>query len=371
MKKRTDGEIHQNEKVKSSNEKTWIRIISIVLCFVTVVVVCLEVSLFMSNNKIAALQENLNSANQKIEALKEENKAAASEIDTLQGDLTLTNQTLTTLTTELLAEIDLLKDALNESKENAESLKSSLEILENKLTILENMNQSSQNEIEQLKGDIQKAQIEILALKAEIERKHYDPDEKIRIYIDQGHNPTSYYNAGAYGNGLYEQDITFMVGCLLAELLREDGRFEVQVSRPNMSVVLGTDNDSSVMARVEGAAEFNADYLISLHTNSVTSDDVNGAEIWVDNESSESYIFGQTLLNSMLESTNMKNRGMKFDEELKIIKYSSMPSVLVEMGFISNSEDAVLLSEHPELFAQGLYNGILRYFGLLSSINVA
>ena len=372
MKKRTDGELHQDEKTKNFNEKTWIRVISIVLCFITVVVICLEVSLFVSNDKIEALQEDLNAANQKIEALKEENKLAASEIGTLQSDLALTNQKIEALAVELLAEISSLKDALNESKEKEESLKNSLEILENKLIILEDMNQSAQNEIEQLKTDIQKAKIEIIALKAMVDRYHNDnvtdTDDKIRIYIDQGHNPTSYHNAGAYGNGLYEQDITFLIGSLLAELLKADGRFEVQVSRSDMSVVLGTDNKSSVMARVEGAAAFNADYLISLHTNAFTTDSVNGIEAWVADESSESYVFGETLLNGMEETTNLRNRGIYLDPDLDILEYSTMPAVLLEMGFISNSEDAALLSEHPELFVQGIYNGILNYFGLINRI---
>ena len=356
MKKRIDGELHQNEKPKNFNEKTWIRVISIVLCFVTVVVICLEVSLFVSNDKIAALQEDLNAANQKIEALKEENKVAASDIDTLQSDLALTNEQVA----ELVVKLTSLQEDLKKSEEKQEAL-------ENSLTNLENLNQSAQNEINQLKTDIENAKKEIADLEEKLDRYLRAPEDKIRIYIDQGHNPTSYHNAGAYGNGLYEENITFLIGSLLAELLRTDGRFEVQVSRPNMSVVLGTDNDSSVMARVEGAAAFDADYLISLHTNAFTSNDVNGSEAWVANESSESYVFGQTLLNSMLESTNLKNRGMQLDEELKILKYSSMPAVLLEMGFISNSEDAALLSEHPELFAQGIYNGILRYFGFISN----
>ena len=187
----------------------------------------------------------------------------------------------------------------------------------------------------------------------------------IKIYIDQGHNPAPHHNSGATGNGLYEQDVTFLIGCLLADLLRADKRFEVQLSRPNKSVVLGTDNKSSVMARVEGAAEFNADYLISLHTNSFDQDTANGIEIYVAKESGESYVFGESLLNGLVESTNLKKRGMKLNPDLDILEYSSMPAVLVEMGFISNSEDAALLSEHPELFAQGIYNGILDYFGLL------
>ena len=189
----------------------------------------------------------------------------------------------------------------------------------------------------------------------------------IKIYIDQGHNPTSYHNSGASGNGLYEQDITFLVGCILADLLRADGRFEVQLSRPNKSVVLGTDNKSSLMARVDGAAAFEADYLISLHTNSFDNDTANGIEIYVAEETGESYVLAETLLTEMVASTNLRMREVKLNPDLDILEFSTMPAVLVEMGFISNSTDAALMSEHPELFAQGIYNGILGYFGFLSN----
>ena len=41
-----------------------------------------------------------------------------------------------------------------------------------------------------------------------------------------------------------------------------------------------------------------------------------------------------------------------------------MPAVLVEMGFITNPEEAQLLENQPALFAEGIYNGILSYFGI-------
>ena len=55
---------------------------------------------------------------------------------------------------------------------------------------------------------------------------------------------------------------------------------------------------------------------------------------------------------------------MKIDSELRVLKNATMPATLLEMGFISNSSDAALLSESPELFATGIFGGILSYFNL-------
>ena len=57
----------------------------------------------------------------------------------------------------------------------------------------------------------------------------------IRVFIDQGHNPQG-VNAGAEGNGLREQDVTYVVGRALADMLREDPRFAVRLSR-NLSLI--------------------------------------------------------------------------------------------------------------------------------------
>jgi N-acetylmuramoyl-L-alanine amidase len=369
MKKTVESKSRQ--KNQNFNFRARFRVISFVLTLITVSIACLGGALFASNSAIAVLQTDLNVTNEKLEAIMAENKTAASEIDALQSDLASTEEALRTLTAEFAAELALMKDALAQSQEEQESLENSLTALENHLTALQNSNQSALNEIDQLKSDIENAKHEIAALKKQLEEHQKENENKIRIYIDQGHNPTSYHNSGASGNGLYEQDITFLIGCLLADLLRADGRFEVQLSRPNKSVVLGTDNKSSLMARVEGAAAFEADYLISLHTNSFEQDTANGIEVYAAEKTSESYVFGETLLAGLIASTNLKDRGMRLNPDLDILEFSTMPAVLVEMGFISNSTDAALMSEHPELFAKGIYNGILEYFGLLSKTPAA
>lgn len=82
----------------------------------------------------------------------------------------------------------------------------------------------------------------------------------IRIFIDQGHNPSG-HNAGAEGNGLREQDVTYNVGIYLASLLNDDVRFQARVSRPTPETVLGIDNATSLQERVNMANSWPADYL--------------------------------------------------------------------------------------------------------------
>jgi len=65
-----------------------------------------------------------------------------------------------------------------------------------------------------------------------------------KIYIDQGHNPVN-PNAGAEGNGLREQDLVFRIGIELAELLEDNGNFDVRLSRPTADTQKRVNSDLS------------------------------------------------------------------------------------------------------------------------------
>lgn len=186
----------------------------------------------------------------------------------------------------------------------------------------------------------------------------------IKIYIDQGHNPSS-PNAGAEGNGFVEQDITYEVGILLASLLRSREEFDVRLSRPTPESSLGTTNATSLRARVDAANAFGADYFVSIHTNASTNLSVSGSEALVYSEPSVASELGEDILLWLNRETGLRNRGIVERPGLYVLRKTVMPAVLVEMGFISNASDAALMSNSPELFAEGIYNGILQYTGLL------
>ena len=185
----------------------------------------------------------------------------------------------------------------------------------------------------------------------------------IKIYIDQGHNPSA-PNTGAEGNGLREQDITYEVGILLADLLRQNGNFEVRLSRPTPQTQLGNSNASSLRVRVNDANSWGADYFVSIHTNASTQPSANGTEVLVYSQPSTSSNLAEDILREVTEITGLNSRGVKSRPGLYVLRKTRMPAVLVELGFISNPQEAALMSSNPSLFARGIYNGVLNYFNL-------
>lgn len=185
----------------------------------------------------------------------------------------------------------------------------------------------------------------------------------IKIFIDQGHNPTN-PNAGAEGNGYREQDITYSVGVALAELLRQNGNFDVRLSRNSPDEVLGTSNASSLAARVNAANSWGADYFISLHTNAYSSPSGRGVEAYVFSADSPAYRLGSDIVSGLSGLTGFPERGVFERPSLYVLRRTYMPAVLVEMGYITNPTEAALMASDPGLIARGIYNGILEYFGL-------
>ena len=184
----------------------------------------------------------------------------------------------------------------------------------------------------------------------------------IKIYIDQGHNPRD-FNTGAEGNGYYEQDITYDIGKRLYRLLSANPDFEVRLSRPNEDTLLGFSNSSSLVERTRQANSWGADVFISLHTNASLNTSASGSEALIYSYSSRvAYGLAQDILESMTRLTGLRNRGVIERPGLYVLKETEMPAVLVEMGFITNADDAGLMVNSPELFARGIYQGIVEYY---------
>ena len=187
----------------------------------------------------------------------------------------------------------------------------------------------------------------------------------IKVYIDQGHNPYG-FNTGAEGNGFYEQDITYEVGIRLYNLLLSSPEFEVRLSRPERDTVLGTNNSTSLVERVRDANSYGADIFISIHTNSAPNPNASGSEALIySRENPVAFGLASDILEELNLVTGLRNRGVIERPGLYVLRRTAMPAVLVELGFISNINDAELMAYSPGLFAEGIYRGILKYYGML------
>ena len=72
--------------------------------------------------------------------------------------------------------------------------------------------------------------------------------------------------------------------------------------------------------------------------------------------------YGEIILNSLVETAHMNNRGISVRDDMTGFNWSKVPVILVEMGFMSNPEEDKLLSDegYQNKLAQGLCNGIVK-----------
>jgi N-acetylmuramoyl-L-alanine amidase len=185
----------------------------------------------------------------------------------------------------------------------------------------------------------------------------------IKIFIDQGHNPTGFHNSGATAFGLNEENINYQVGVYLADLLRQDPRFEVRLARPTPTTVLGTTNATSLRERVRLANEWPANYFISIHGNANPNPAINGTEVYIYKLYTQANWLAEHVMDGIVAAVGTKDNGIRERPSLYVLRRTNMPAILVELAYLTNEGDAEKLRTQQYQFAQGIYNGILKYFG--------
>ena len=64
-----------------------------------------------------------------------------------------------------------------------------------------------------------------------------------------------------------------------------------------------------------------------------------------------------------MKSVGTRDNGVRLNPSLYVLRRTRMPAALVELAYLTNVGDAAKLRQDPESFAQGIYNGLLSYFG--------
>ena len=218
------------------------------------------------------------------------------------------------------------------------------------------------------------------------------------ILIDAGHGgkdpgALKTYKVGGKNVTIQEKDITLRVSKMLAERLKAayPGKQIILTRNSDKFLSLGERTDIANGVKV---GENEAVLFISIHVNSSLNKTSSGYEVWYlspgyrRNVLDKSTVDGDEnlfpILNSMLEEEYTTEsimiakfimdglqgqigkestaRGIKA-EEWFVVRNSNMPSVLIELGFVSNEKEALLLNDDRYLkkATLGIYNGIAAF----------
>ncbi len=184
----------------------------------------------------------------------------------------------------------------------------------------------------------------------------------MKIFIDAGHNYSG-ADTGAAGNGLREQDVTYFVSSYLAKYLSDVG-IEVKCSRNKLSDNVAATLNRSIDYRYMQANEFKADYFISLHCDASTDKNARGAHICVFDKNSTAAKLANAILPHLID-IGLDGRSEKISERknLGVLKHTNMPAILIEMGFITNADNAKLMKT-PETLAKAIFEGVCEFMGI-------
>ncbi|WP_413290653.1 N-acetylmuramoyl-L-alanine amidase family protein [Bdellovibrio sp. HCB337] len=224
----------------------------------------------------------------------------------------------------------------------------------------------------------------------------------LQVMIDPGHGGI---DSGTSHLGVQEKDLVLKVAGYLKDLLGSNPQFTVQMTREK-------DQHVSLSERVKKAEKSQADLFLSLHANSNPSTRVKGTELYFQNSlppDEESLLLAEqenqaeavaTNSAKSVESPSKKGDIMAIVEDLHrqhraksslqitqllaqdwssaaikqapfyVVSKTTMPSVLIEVGFLTHPEEAKKLSsvKYQQEIAQKIYKAVVQYKEMMDKI---
>ena len=173
------------------------------------------------------------------------------------------------------------------------------------------------------------------------------------VVIDPGHGGG---DPGAVGiGGLQEKNVVFSVAYQVSQQLRQRGIRSV-LTRPG-------DQEVDLEPRVALAERVRANIFVSIHANSISLSrtDISGLESYY-YASAKGYRLARAIHNRILSKTGMQDRGIR-QARFYVVRRTSMPSVLIEIGFVTGAQDARRFSSATQRtnLAEAITQGILDY----------
>jgi N-acetylmuramoyl-L-alanine amidase len=185
--------------------------------------------------------------------------------------------------------------------------------------------------------------------------------------IDAGHGGP---DGGAVSkSGVIEKEVSLAISIYLRDFLQQSGALVLMTRETDRE--LATDEDKQLgrrkvedlKNRVRLINESNADYLVSIHLNSIPSPRWRGAQTFFNPQFKGSEAMALFVQDELIRNLSNTNRKAKKNQDIFILRQSELPGVLVEVGFLSNAEESALLETamYQKSVAASIYQGILRY----------
>jgi len=177
------------------------------------------------------------------------------------------------------------------------------------------------------------------------------PNGKIVVVIDPGHGGP---DPGAIGiGGLQEKGIVLDIGTKVANMLEQQG-IQAVLTRQD-------DIDLDLAPRVKLAEQLNATVFVSIHANSIdlSRPDISGLETYYYDSGLE---LAQTIHSRILQDIGIQDRRVR-SARFYVLRKTTMPAVLVEVGFVTGQDDASKLSNpaYRSQMAAAIARGIVEY----------
>lgn len=189
---------------------------------------------------------------------------------------------------------------------------------------------------------------------------------KPTIVIDPGHGG---FDPGKVGveETILEKDINLSISLLLKEKLKKAGYQVIMTREEDKGLYEETDSNKKITDmrnRVETINSSKAFLAVSVHQNSFTQASSKGAQVFYHSQSPDGKILAETIQEQIKEIIKDENhRVAKSNESYYMLKKTTCPIVIVECGFLSNPEEAQLLTteKYQKKMAQGIFKGIEAY----------
>ncbi|MDQ3702406.1 MAG: N-acetylmuramoyl-L-alanine amidase, partial [Chloroflexota bacterium] len=194
------------------------------------------------------------------------------------------------------------------------------------------------------------------------------------LVLDAGHGGR---DPGAVHHGVRESDVNLAVARELRPLLEEAGARVVLTRDGDQAAAPGATLNAELQARVSVASRVGADLFVSIHANAHEDRDVQGAITFYGREAgfvsgaqrpprlvARSRQLAGAINRELVLATGEIDRGTR-SANFWVLGGPRVPAVLVEVGFLTNAEEAARLAtpSFQRFAAQGIAAGVARYLG--------